>query len=181
MAHIVKCRICRQQFDTNSIDKKLWVMPNPKMYYHTSCYENWKVAKADLKTTGKDSNFWYESLVDYLYRDVKMSIDFSKLNSQWKTFNTPTRQMTPKGIYFSIRYYYDVIHGNVEKAAGGIGIVPNIYKDAAQYWTELESRRAGTLEAIISQIKEREARPVQVIKRKQTSKKDKTKWSLEEV
>ena len=110
-----------------------------------------------------------------------MSIDFTKFNSQWENFTKPNKKMTPKGIYFAMRYYYDVMHGDKEKANGGIGIVQNIYKDAAQYWYDLETRKEGTIEAIIQQIKQRQSRPVQQIQQKDSVKKDKTKWSLEDI
>lgn len=178
--HIVKCRICHQSFDTEQLDKKDWVMPNPRCYYHTSCYEDWKVNKDNVKASNKDIVFWYESLVDYLYRDVKMSINFAKLKNQWENFTKPNKY-TPKGVYFAIRYYYDVLHGDAEKAQGGIGIVNSIYSDAAQYWVDLENKKSGTIDAIIKQIEERKARPVQKIVKTQVETKDKTKWKLEDV
>lgn len=181
MAHIVKCRICKQQFDTEKLSVKEWIMPNPRCYYHRTCYEDWKANRNNLKASGYEDDFWYESLVDYLYRDIKMPIDFTKLQGQWENFTKPAKKMTPKGIYFAIRYYYDILHGDIDKAQGGIGIVPNIYNDSARYWIDLETRKTGTLEAIIQQIKQRQSRPVQQIQRKDSIKKDKTKWSLEDI
>ena len=89
--------------------------------------------------------------------------------------------MTPKGIYFAVRYYYDVLKGDVNKAQGGIGIVLNIYNDSAQYWVDLENKKEGTLEAIIKQIKEREARPVKMIQKPTKDNKPKAKWSLDNI
>jgi hypothetical protein len=109
-----------------------------------------------------------------------MKMDFSKIESQWRAFTKPERKMTPKGIYFALRYYYEVQKGDKEKALGGIGIVANIYNDAAKYWVDLENRKAGTLEAIIEQIKSREVRPIQTFVRTE-KKKDKSKFSLNDV
>jgi len=177
MAHIVKCRICKQKFDTDAND---FTLVGQKSYYHKSCYENWIRERNNPQAKG-DEDFWYESIVDYLYRDVKMSIDFKKLDSQWKSFTKPEKKMTPKGIYFAVRYYYSVIKGDKEKALGGIGIVPNIYNESARYWEDLEIRKSGTLDAIIAQIKSRQDRQVQTIVRHQAPKKDKTKFSLDDV
>lgn len=180
MSHVVKCRLCKEQFDTDKIPKEDWILVGQRSYYHSSCYHEWVKNKQSVNSNVTDEEFWRESLIDYLYRDVKMTIDFRKLDSQWKIFIKPEKKMTPKGIYFAVRYYYDVLKGNPEKALGGIGIVPNIYNDSAQYWVDLENKKTGTLDAIIKQIKEREARPVQYIQRaKQT--KPKTKWSLENI
>lgn len=175
------CRVCKAKFDTEKLSKDEWVMPNPKFYYHRKCYEDWKDNKDNLKASNKDGNFWYESLIDYLYKDIKMTINFSKLNKQWKTFTAPTKGMTPKGIYFSIRYYYDVLHGKPEKALGGIGIVSNIYNEAASYWIDLENKKEGTLEKIIAQIQNREARPVMKISSKKQKKEQKERWNLEDI
>ena len=60
---------------------------------------------------------------------------------------------------------------------GGI-IVDN---DSKEYWSNLEVRKEGTIEAIIQQIKQRQSRPVQQIQQKDSVKKDKTKWSLEDI
>ena len=49
------------------------------------------------------------------------------------------------------------------------------------YWYDLETRKEGTIEAIIQQIKQRQSRPVQQIQQKDSVKKDKTKWSLEDI
>lgn len=175
--HVIQCRLCKTKFDT---DKEDYVLVGQRSYYHKNCYEEWVKSRNNAKATG-DSDFWQESLIDYLYRDIKMSIDFKKLTSQWEAFTKPDKKMTPKGIYFAVRYFYDVMHGDKEKAQGGIGIVPNIYKDSAQYWCDLENRKEGTLEAIIEQIKARQSRPVQVVAKRPAEKKDKAKFSLEDI
>lgn len=181
MPHVVKCRLCKEQFDTKKIPKEDWILVGQRSYYHSSCYNEWVKAKQTVTSNVTDEEFWRESLVDYLYRDIKMTINFSKLDNQWRNFIKPERKMTPKGIYFAVRYYYDVLKGDATKAQGGIGIVPNIYSDSAQYWVDLENKKAGTLEAIIKQIKDREARPIQYIQKNKKENKPKTKWSLDNI
>lgn len=175
--HKVQCRICKTYFDA---DKEEYALVGQRSYYHKECYDNWVKNKNNVQSKG-DEEFWKESLVDYLYRDVKMSIDFSKLNSQWKNFTAPSKNYTPKGIYFTIRYYYSILHGDAEKAQGGIGIVNSLYKEAIQYWVNLEEKRKGTLDAIINQIKWRENREVKTITHKEEVKKDKAKWDLDDI
>lgn len=177
MSHIIQCRICKTRFDT---EKEPYVLVGKLSYYHKRCYEDWVRGRNDARTSG-DEQFWHESVIDYLYRDVKMSIDFSKLDNQWKNFIKPERKMTPKGIYFALRYYYDVQKGDKEKALGGIGIVPSIYNDSARYWENLETKKEGTIEAIIEQIKERKNRPIQTVVKKTAPKKDKSKFSLDDI
>lgn len=181
MTHIVKCRVCKQQFDTGKMSEDEWIMPSRNFYYHTKCYNDWRENRNNAKASNRSESFWYESLIDYLYRDIKMEINFPKVNHQWNMFVSKNKGYTPKGVYFAIRYYYDILKGKPEKAQGGIGIVNNVYADAAQYWTELETKKAGTMEAIIEQIKSRDARPIQKITKKETPKKDKSKWSLDDI
>jgi len=177
MAHVVMCRLCKQRFNTEVEEA---VLVGQKSYYHKSCYEIWK-KNLDNPQGNMDTDFWYEALVDYLYRDVKMSIDFQKLQNQWKNFTKPGRNMTPKGIFFAMKYFYDVQKGEVEKAMGGIGIVPSIYSRSSEYWQNREMQKEGTLDAIIAEIKVRDARPVQTIMQKKNTKKDKSKWSFDDI
>ena len=60
---------------------------------------------------------------------------------------------TNKGIYFALRYFYEIKHGDKEKSHGGIGIVPYIYGESAQYWIDREKKNKGTIENIIKQMK----------------------------
>ena len=70
--------------------------------------------------------------------------------------------------------------GNSEKSLGGIVIVPSIYNESAQYWIDRENKKAGTIDAIMQQIAERKAREtVKIVK--PAKKKDKNKWSLEDI
>lgn len=177
MSHLVKCRVCKERFDTEQEDT---IRIGKQSYYHKKCYEGWVREKDDPKAKG-DKDYWYEAVVDFLYRDVQMAINFVKLNTQWESFTKPEKSMTPKGIYFAVRYYYTVIKGDKEKAQGGIGIVPSIYKESAQYWEELENKKSGTLEAIIQQIEARRSREKILITRREAPKKDKAKFSLDDV
>lgn len=176
MAHTVMCRLCKQRFNTE-IEETILV--GQKAYYHKRCYEEWLAGKDNVRSNmGED--FWYESLIDYLYRDVKMEIDFQKIKSQWKNFTKPERKMTPKGIVFAVKYYYEIMKGDPKKAQGGIGIVLNIYSKSAEYWRNLEMQKEGTIEAIVQQMKERSARPIKKITKKEQTK-TKEKWSLDNI
>lgn len=176
--HEVQCRLCKERFDTETEEA---VLIGKKSYYHKKCYDIWISQKGNARAE-LDENFWKEAMIDFLYRDVGMSgMNFMKINNQWNRFVAKKENMTPKGIYFAVRYFYEVKKGNVEKALGGIGIVPSIYKESAQYWTDLERRKTGTLDAIISQITKRDNREVKIITRKEQTKKDKAKWSLDSI
>ena len=72
------------------------------------------------------------------------------------------------------------MHGSSDKALGGIGIVPSIYNQSAEYWVDRETQKQGTLDAIIAQIQARENRPsIQIVQKQE--KKNKSRWSLDDI
>lgn len=54
--------------------------------------------------------------------------------------------MTYKGIYLSLKYWYDVKKNGIERSNGGIGIVPYIYKEASAYWKQIGPKRVPKIE-----------------------------------
>ena len=76
---------------------------------------------------------------------------------------------TAKGIYFAIRYFYDVQHGDKEKSQGGIGIVSSIYDDSREYWYRREENEQGVCARIEEQMRQQANQTKVVLK--QTKKK----------
>lgn len=58
---------------------------------------------------------------------------------------------TYKGIFYSLKYFYEVKNGNKEKAQESIGIVPYIYDEAQKYYKELEERQTK-IKQVVSQV-----------------------------
>lgn len=178
--HIVMCRLCKERFDVNdpSIESHL---EGERSYYHKKCFEDWCKAATDptIELTPED---YHNMSKDFLYKDVRMEVDWVKFESQWKTFLRPTAKpkMTAKGIYFSLYYYFNVRHGNKEKAQKGIGIVPYVYTESCQYWVEEEKRCAGIVAKIEAQAIAR-ANQQQLIVKKVKAPRQKARFSLEEV
>ena len=98
---------------------------------------------------------------------IKAEIDYKKTTSQWKNFLKQNK--TAKGVYFAIRYFYDVQHGDKTKCQGGIGIVSSIYDDSREYWYKREENDRGICGRIEEQIKQ-QARQQKIIL-KQTKRK----------
>lgn len=80
---------------------------------------------------------------------------------------------TYSGILKSLKYYYEIKHGSIEKSGGGIGIVPYIYKDAYNYyyaqWQAQQKNIHKPIQQYIPQVKEIVIPPPQrqIKKRKQ--------------
>lgn len=134
MVHRVMCRACRNYFDRDLLVEGIdWVKPSVNQYYHRSCYEEWAMKKGDINANFTNDK-WFEALKYYLNHEIKAPIDYRKLTSQWNNFLKQNK--TAKGIYFAMRYFYDVEKGDKEKSQGGIGIVSSIYQDSCNYWVE---------------------------------------------
>lgn len=164
-ASIVHCRLCKKEID-KSIEKENidWVMRSRGWYYHCSCYDDWIKKKDDIHTNNIDEELWKDAAYQYLHRDLRISIDYMKFDSQWKNFLKQGK--TPKGIYFSLRYFYEVKNGDTSKAQDGIGIIKFIYSEAGEYWVERESRERGICERIEQQIREAATQEKRVIQKK---------------
>ena len=166
MAHIVHCRICKTSIDVDS--QKDWIQPSPKWYYHISCYNDFAKKRGAIKekdlTIEADDDLWRGATFDYLQKDLKMSVNYSKFLNQWNAFLK--KDMTAKGIYFTLRYFYEVCKGNIAKSENGIGIVPYIYTEGTNYWGERNQRDKGICARIEEQIMQIKQQPTVVIKQK---------------
>ena len=160
----VHCRVCKKEIDRdNETD---WFMPSRNYYYHKKCYKEWVEKKDDLHAKAND-NECYDALLYYLSHVVKAPIDYKKTASQWKNFMKQNK--TAKGIYFAIRYFYDVQNGDKEKSQGGIGIVSSIYEDSREYWYKREENEQGVCARIEEQMRQQANQTKIVLK--QTKKK----------
>ena len=147
-----ECRICHKKINKLlELEGDDWVMPSKNHYFHTSCYEDWAKKNDEIHANGSDDE-WFEFLKYYLNHVIKANIDYKKLTSQWKHF-TNQKTKTAKGVYFAVKYFYEIQKGNKEKAQGGIGIVSAIYDDSCQYWRDREEREAGICARIEEQIR----------------------------
>lgn len=146
----VHCRLCKKLiYKDKEVENVDWMMPSRNYYYHCKCYNDWKRGVKDIHSDITD-DAWYLAVKEYLSKDLKAPIDYAKVASQWK--NLLKKGKTPKGIYFSLRYFYDIKKNDVSKCEGGIGIVNYIYEDACQYWVERNDSENGIIAKIEAQV-----------------------------
>ena len=151
---LVKCRICKEQFnrlDPSLIEGVDFVKPSERMYYHKKCYDEYQNSKLDVHANMTDE-LWFKAAWDFLRRDLKYDFNFVKVRRQWESFLK--NKMTAKGMYFALKYHYEIKKGDVSKSENGIGIIPHIYEDSCFYWQERERREVGIIAAIEAQIKQ---------------------------
>ena len=151
-AHLVKCRICKECFDTNKLKENAdWIMPSRNFYYHKKCYDEWARKKNSVTDTA-DAELYFDASWKYLKEDVKIDPEFIRFQNQWKS--CLKKGMTAKGIYFSLRYFYEIKKGDKDKSNRGIGIIPYIYTEATQYWVKRENFERGVCARIEEQLRQ---------------------------
>lgn len=157
---LVKCRICKEQFnrlDPNLIEGVDFVKPSERMYYHKKCYDEYQNSKLDVHANMTDE-LWFQAAWDFLRRDLKYGFNFVKVRRQWESFLK--NKMTAKGMYFALKYHYEIKKGDVTKSENGIGIIPHIYEDSRGYWQEREERDRGIVAAIEEQIRQAQSQNI---------------------
>lgn len=148
---LVHCRICGRAIDRLSDTEESWFMPAKNQFFHTKCYNDFEESKKILRfTDAKEDDNWKRRLTDYLSKDLKISLNYSKVGSQWNNFIA--QGMSGAGIYFAVRYFYDCLKGDKNKAQGGIGIVSSVYKDSCEYWTERDKKEKRIIQEIEAQL-----------------------------
>ena len=179
MAHVVHCRSCGGAFDRYlTIEGEYWVKPSTNQYYHKTCYDQWAKRQGNLEAKMSDAE-WFEALKYYLNHIIKAPLDWKKMTSQWNNFLK--QKKTAKGIYFTMRYFYDVQNGDKEKSQGGIGIVSMIYQDSFSYWESRFRRDATIIEKIERQAREQMMHKVQLVPQNKKVDKKKKAISLEDI
>lgn len=173
-SNLKTCRICHQLIDIVHLPEgESWIQPSTKYYYHTKCYNEWK------QSNPTEDSAWIPRIYDFISRDLKMDYDYHMCEAQRKKMLK--EKCTNKGIYFALKYFYEVKHGDKSKSYGGIGIVPYVYKESMEYWVKMEYKQSGFLADLEQQIIKKEQAQVIKIKSGATKKKNKDKWSLDDI
>lgn len=95
-------------------------------YWHQSCYDNFK-SKEDQS---KKDIIALEKYICELF-----NIDFVNARIQKQIKNMISQyHFTYSGILGTLKYWYEVKNNSIEKANGGIGIVPYVYEDAKKHY-----------------------------------------------
>lgn len=178
MAHIVTCRWCGEKFDTEKVE---WTMPSRNQYYHTECWKMKQEPGSIRPNAEKDnaSDEWRKVIFDFITRDLKGECNYARINQQLNEYKKKNPDWTYKGMFFALKWFYEIKHNSWDKSNGGVGILPYIYYDGTEYWRKRENAEKGIVKAIEQQIKERENRQTITVQRTE-QKKPKQKYFLEE-
>lgn len=126
MAHIVTCPYCHKKFDRDKIE---FVQISAKRYAHPKCYQE----KENNKTQEEKDREELESYIIKLFKEPYLN---ARIKKQIKDFQAEYKY-TYSGMLKTLIYWYEVKGNSIEKANGGIGIIPYVYKDALNYYYSL--------------------------------------------
>jgi hypothetical protein len=121
-----------------------------RRYAHTECSisEEQKKAKEELDK---------ESLNNYIIKLFKIEYVDARIQKQIKQY-VEEYNFTYSGIQKALTYFFEIKGNSIEKANGGIGIVPYVYKNAYDYyfslWQAQQKNENKDIVAYIPTVKE---------------------------
>lgn len=127
MAHYVICSVCGKRFDRDKIQA---VKHGARRYSHYTCEPSGEI----VPLPERDPDL--VKLEDYIQKLLGDDYNKARVNKQIKTFQEEYNYSL-SGILKSLVYFFEVKGNSTEKANGGIGIVPFVYKDAYNYYYDL--------------------------------------------
>lgn len=163
-------------------------------YFHKECYQLAKTVQKDqwpsylkkMDTEEGELTTWTDMLWDFFAKDLMYPADYKKIRSQLKNFygkrskEEGGKTMKYKGMFLTAKYCYEVKKMNLNKAEGGIGIIPYYYMEAERYFLANRVKSNAILDMIEKQLEER--RNLEVIKVKNQKKTSKIKtYNLDDI
>lgn len=147
MAHYVICSVCKERFDRDRIQA---VKSGAKRYAHQACFP-----EGEIVPLGEDIDKELVELEEY----IKTLFSFErlpiKIRKQIKEFKEQYNY-SYSGMRLSLYWFYELKQNDINKANGGIGIVPYIYKEAYEYFHRLyiaqQANKTATIEKLPTKI-----------------------------
>lgn len=139
--HMVKCFYCREQFDTNA---EPFEKVNARRYAHTHCYNK----ALESKTKEEQDKEELEKYIKQLFQIDNLS---PKIRKQIKTYREEYNY-SYSAIRKTLIYFFEVKGNSIEKAKGGIGIVPYCIEQASNYWYDLWETKERNKEVKVEQL-----------------------------
>lgn len=121
--HMVTCVHCREKFDR---DKQPFVEVSTRRYAHPDCHKKHKIVYEQNKQELQE----LEEYIKQLFQIETISVRIRKQMNDYVN----NHHYTYSGILRALTYFYGVQGHSIEKANGGIGIVPYTYDAAHNYY-----------------------------------------------
>ena len=140
MAHIVTCVYCKQRFDR---DKLPFIQVSQRRYAHQECSLS-EDQKKDKEEQDKIN------LENYILQLFKVDYIDPRVRKQIKQYREEYNY-TYSGIHKALVYHFEIKGGSIEKANGGIGIVPYVYQHAYNYYLALWQAKQRNQDKVINE------------------------------
>ena len=124
--HYVTCVYCKERFNRDKVPTK---QIGARRYAHKECAENYEKNKSQ-----EDKDL--EELEAYIMKLFNETYINPRIKKQIKDYKE-NYNYTYSGILKTLIYWFDIKGNSIEKANGGIGIVPYIYNTALNYYYTL--------------------------------------------
>ena len=147
MARKCKCVYCKAEFDR---DKLPYVQVANLRYAHKECAERNQVQKSQQEVE-------YDNLVNYIEKLFGIGYVSAKVAKQIKDYRE-LYNYTYSGMLGTLVYWYDVKQAPLDKANGGIGIVPYIYEQAKEYYAKINAANS-----INAGVKDYHAKVIEIV------------------
>lgn len=128
MAHMVKCTVCGKSFNRDKIQA---VKMGARRYAHYSCHPEGELVEL-LDPVDED----LVKLENYIVQLLGDSYNAARVKKQIKDYKKDY-DYTYSGMLKTLIWFYEIKGNSKEKANGGIGIIPFVYKDALNYYYNL--------------------------------------------
>ena len=128
MAHMVKCTVCGESFDRDKIQA---VRSGARRYAHYSCKPD-----GELVPLANPIDEDLLELENYIATLLGEDYNRARVKKQIKEYKEHY-DYSYSGMLKTLIWFYDIKGNSKEKANGGIGIIPFVYKDALNYYYNL--------------------------------------------
>lgn len=138
MSHIIKCAICKEQFDTDLIPATMY---GTNRYAHKACYPT----GADVPIKPKAKPTRQTPKGDLPERKILYDLYDSMFKGEDANYGMFTRQVnklledkcTFTGMYKTIYWFLNVKGGDIPNTETFVYVLQNYYKPAAEYYYKL--------------------------------------------
>lgn len=125
-AHYVTCVYCGERFNR---DKEPTTQISARRYAHKECAEKHEASKSQEEKDLEALEKYIMQLFDEPYVNARVRKQLKEYKEQY--------HFTYSGILKTLIYFYEIKGNSIEKANGGIGIIPFVYNDALKYYYAL--------------------------------------------
>lgn len=145
MAHMVKCTVCGESFDR---DKVQAVRSGARRYAHYTCLPEGELVPLPNAVVDQD----LVDLENYIKNLLGDDYNPARVKKQIKDYKTEYNY-SYSGMLKALVWFYEIKGNSIEKANGGIGILPFVYQDAYNYYYSLYLAQLVNEEKDVNQYK----------------------------